>query len=298
MKKKTWVYLGIFSAIVFYFAVSQFLTSEMPSQPGKNNSGSPSLNLPPSSLDLFYPPNTKQPVYLIRMFDLAEKFTGILIDLAEEDLPNIRPSFEQFKEDFVSVSKLVSEWEDRYPIDPVDELGEAINSGEKGRIMSAYEKVGHTCHSCHIEYMAGVKAKYHWQDFRNIKIEDPILKTEVDFVQLMRNLNYNFSGVTYDLKQGQIERALENARAFQMRFQSSIETCQECHGTSERQYYVDDDIQQTVASLIQALSKNPTDEKEIANHVMTIGMESCFKCHLVHVPSAYLKYQMEEKTFD
>lgn len=294
MKKQTIVILGVFLVSVFGLSSTQLLTMEKDKTATEHKSSVSSFNLPPSSLDAFYPPKSKEPIYLIRMFGLNEKMMGIVIDLMEEDIANVGPNFEKFKDDYVGISKLVPEWEDKYPLGPVEELGKALQSGDKGIIMSACEKVGHSCHVCHIETMAGVKAKYHWQEFRQIKVNDPISKTEVNFVQMMKNLNFSFSGATYDLKQGQQEKAEENARAFQIRFQSVSETCQECHGTSERAYYVDDSIRQAIADLVQALSKTPPDQKEITNNAMTIGMEGCFKCHLVHVPPTYTKYQWEE----
>ena len=294
MKKRTLVILSFFLAVAFALASTQRLTSGKDKSATAHMSSVSSFNLPPSSLDAFYPPKAKEPIYLNRMFGLNERMMGIVIDLMEEDIANVGPSFEKLKEDYVEISKLVPEWEAKYPLGPVEELGKALQSGEKEVIMAAIEKVGHSCHACHVETMAGVKAKYHWQEFRQIKVKDPISKTEVNFVQMMQNLNFSFTGATYDLKQGQKEKAEEHARAFQARFQSVSETCQECHGTSERTYYVDDSIQQAIADLVQALSKTPPDQNEIANQVMTIGMDGCFKCHLIHIPPTYAKYQWEE----
>ncbi len=291
MKKGTMVYVGIFLAVAFGLLASQLLTSAKDDTPAGRSYSVPDSSPLPISLDSLYPPTAKEPVYLIRMFGLNERLAGVLLDLMEEDLTNVEPGFEQFKEDYVEVSRLVPEWEALYPLEPVEELGKALKSGDKGGIMAAFDEVGHTCHVCHIEYMAGIKAKFHWQDFRQIKAKDPIAKAEVDFVQMMRNLNLSFTGVSYDLKQGQMQKAQEHARAFQAIFQAMSETCQECHGTSERRYYVDDGIRQAITGLTEAFSKNPVDQKDINDRVMAIGMESCFKCHLVHIPPAYAKYQ-------
>jgi len=283
--------LGI---IVFALSGSLLQASEKDKTFNAPKGSSLSFNLPPSSLDSLYPPQAKQPVYLMKMLDLAGLFTGIIVDLMEGDLPNVGPSFEKFKKEYEGVSKLVPEWEPIFPLAPVEELGKALQAGERGRIMAAYEKVGHICHSCHVQHMAGVQFKYHWQDFRKIKGKDPLTGEEIDFVQMMRNLNLSFTGATHNLKQGQMERAEKNLLAFQARFQSFKDTCQECHGTSERTYYVDDSVQQAIKSLIKSLTADPPNQKEITNHVMTIGMESCFKCHLVHIPASAAKYKWEE----
>ncbi len=255
--------------------------------PEKDNT----LNPPPGSLDSLYPPKSHQPIYLMKMIDLSHRFTGIVVDLMEADLSNVWSSFEKFREEYVKISKLVPEWEAKYPLGPVEELGKALQAGEKGGIMAAYEKVGNICHACHVGYMTAVKYRYHWKDFGPIKVIDPLTHDEVDFVQLMRMLDVNFTGMTHDLEQGQRERAEENSQAFLERFRALGETCQECHGTSERMYYVDDSIQQTITNLNIALSSSQPDKEEIANKVMAIGMESCFNCHLVHIPASYARYQ-------
>jgi len=280
--------------IVFAFSGSPLQTSEKDKTLNDHKGSFLSFNLPPSSLDSLYPPKAKQPVYLIRMLDLAGLFTGIVVDLLEGDLPNVWPSFEKFKEEYEGVSKLVPEWEAIFPIGPVEELGKALQAKERGGIMASYEKVGNICHSCHVQHMAAVQFKYHWQDFRKIKVRDPLTGEEIDFVQMKRNLNLSFTGATHNLKQGQMERAEKNLRAFQARFQSLKDTCQECHGTSERTYYVDDSIQQTIKNLIKSLTTDPPNQKEITNQVMTIGTESCFKCHLVHIPASSVKSQWKE----
>lgn len=294
MEKKTIAYLMVLGIIVFALSGTLLQTSEKDKTFNAPKGSSSSLNLPPSSLDSLYPPRTKQPVYLMRMLNLADLFTGIIVDLMEGDLPNVGPSFEKFKEEYEGVSKLVPEWEPIFPLAPVEELGKVLQAGEKGGIMAAYEKVGHVCHSCHVQYMAATQFRYHWQDFRKIKGKDPLTQEEIDFVQMMRNLNFSFSGATHNLKQGQMERAEKNLRAFQAQFESFKDTCQECHGTSERAYYVDDSILQEIKSLIKSLANDPPDQKKIANQVMTIGTESCFKCHLVHIPASAAKSQWQE----
>jgi cytochrome c556 len=281
LKKKTVMCLSVFWLIAFALSGSQGQTTEKDSP----------LQLLPSTLDSLYPPKAQQPVFLMKMLDLSHLFTGIVVDLLEEDFSNVWSSYEKFKEDYLDFSKLVPEWETKYPLSPVEELGKALKAGEKTGIMAAYEKVGNICYACHIESMAAVKYKYHWKDFRPIRIKDPLTNDEIDFVQLMRMLDVNFTGMTHDLEQGQMERVDENSRAFLARFRALGETCQECHGTSERRYYVDDSIQQMIMNLNKALTSSQADLKDIPNRIMAIGMESCFNCHLVHIPASYARYQ-------
>lgn len=294
MKHKRIVYLIVLCFMVFAFLGNTFQTSANDKTISARGDSTLSADLPPDSLDSLYPPKAQQPLYLLWMFDLDSHFTGLLVDLEEEDLANAGESYKAFKAEYVRQSAAVPEWETKYPLGPVEELGEALKAGAKDRIMAAYEKVGGICHACHVKYMVPVKAKYHWQDFRPIKVNDTITGTEADFVQLMRFLDFNLTGVTHNLKKGQWERAEQNSRAFLARFQSLKETCGECHGTSERTYFVDESIQQKILNLNKILSSSQPDQKEIANQIMTIGMESCFKCHLVHLSAPYTKYLWEE----
>jgi len=54
----------------------------------------------------------------------------------------------------------------------------------------------------------------------------------------------------------------------------------------ERHYYIDKNIQDMIDRLEQALQANPVDAKQIEILAQGIGTESCFKCHLGHVPAA------------
>ena len=56
---------------------------------------------PPSTLDAMYPPNTEQPVYQIRMMELEMPMSGILVDLSENDMENVKANFESFKTKYV-----------------------------------------------------------------------------------------------------------------------------------------------------------------------------------------------------
>jgi hypothetical protein len=294
LKKERVVYLVFFCIIIFGVLRGTLQTLQKDKTATVRESSSSSVQLPPSSLDFLYPPKAQNPLYLIWMFDLGNRFTGILVDLIEEDFDNLAEDFEAFKSEYVRQSAAIPEWEEKYPIGPVEDLRKALKTEAKDRIMAANEKVGRICHSCHVESMIPVKAKYHWQDFRPIKVEDKIAQTKLDFVQLMRFLDFNLTGVTHNLKQGQNDRAVEHSRAFVARFQSLSETCEECHGTSERTYFIDDSIRQAIKSLNEVLTSSQPDQKEVTSHIMTIGMESCFKCHLVHLQAPYTKYHWKE----
>jgi cytochrome c556 len=227
------------------------------------------------------------------MHGLGTPFVGILVDLFENDPQNAKANFEKFKAQYVKVSKLVPEWEKDYPMDPVEELGAALKTGDQGKVMAAYEKVGKVCLDCHIVNMLKVQQKYHWGDFNAIRVKDPLTNEEVNFARLMQYLDSNFVGIGVDLEEGQIENAQKQFQGFNARFQALKETCWNCHDT-ERKYYIDESIQALVDKLGQALSGSPIDPNVVKKLSMGIGMENCFKCHLVHSPAALTKLQWEK----
>jgi len=245
---------------------------------------------PPGVLDAMYPPITEQPVYQLRMMEMEAPMSGILVDLFENDMGNVMTNFENFKTKYGEVAKLVPEWENKYPLEPVEELGNALQSGEQEKVMAAFAELGKVCMDCHIETMAKVQQKYHWMDFREVKATDPLTNEEVSFTTFKQFLNTSFLGIGVDLQEGQIENALKQFEGFNARFQTLKDTCGDCHGTSERKYYVDESVQAMINELGQAL-KDPSslNPEQLQGLMMGIGMESCGKCHLVHVPPALAK---------
>ena len=51
----------------------------------------------PSSLDTFYPPKAKQPVFLFQMLGLGTSFSGIAADLIENGPQHAKADFDRFK---------------------------------------------------------------------------------------------------------------------------------------------------------------------------------------------------------
>jgi len=239
----------------------------------------------PASLDSFYPPKTQQPVHLLRMFALGGLFSGIASDLVENDLQGARDVFEKFKTQYVEISKIVPEWKKEYPVKPVEELGAALKLGDRKKVMAAQEKVGAVCHNCHVKYMPMTQQKYHWGDFSTIKVKDPLSNEEVPFTRLKQYLDSNFAGIGLNIERGQKEKARKQVQGFNARFQALKTTCGRCH-TGEIKYYTDEGVQGMIDKLGQTLENPSADPKVAVELVQRIGMESCFKCHLVHVPAA------------
>lgn len=246
------------------------------------------LSPPPQSLDEFYPPKTDQPVYLFSMLDMEAPFNGIIVDLMEEDFINAGANYEKFKQKYISVSKLVPEWESDFPMKPVEDLGASLQTGDKGKIMASIEEVGKSCGGCHLQNMVKVQQKYHWKDFEGITVTDQVTKESISFSRLMQFLSMNFSGIGVNLEEGQVENAKKHFEQFKTRFTSLKASCTHCH-TTQRKYYVDESVKSYIDELGNALNESSINQQKIAELSMKIGEENCGKCHLVHLPAAMTK---------
>jgi hypothetical protein len=92
----------------------------------------------PASLDALYPPQAREPVFLMRMVDLGARMTGVAVDLATQDLEHLASSFAEFESTYRATSDLVPEWRDRFPMEPVNALGLALASGDPDRVGPAW----------------------------------------------------------------------------------------------------------------------------------------------------------------
>ncbi len=251
---------------------------------------------PPASLDQYFPPNALAPVYLIEMFNLAGPFSGIGIDLQEQDMANVKANFQAFKTQYAKMAKMVPEWTSRFPQAPVDTLGKAIDSGNPAQIGPAMGGVGAVCAACHDLYLVKVEQKYHWKSFDDIKVTDPISKKELKWADYMMALDGGFVGTFVDLQEGQLDKANQNYQSFIVQYKAmATDGCKQCHVDPvtnkeiPRKYFVDADSMALVDQLGSALSATSPDAAAIGNLSGAIGNEICLKCHLVHLQAQSAK---------
>lgn len=248
---------------------------------------------PPASLDQFYPPQAEGPVYLARMHQLSGAMTALGVDLGEQDMENVQRGFPQFRDEYVAVSQMVPEWVDQYPIEPVDRLGAALEAGDPAAIGAAFQEVGAVCHSCHVANLPKAYFRYRFGDFMALRITEPASGRELQYPELMREVEGALTGAVVDVMQGQPDRAREHYDTFRARFQLLGTVCAACH-TTERRYFVDADVWQKIDALGAALAPAQPDPQLVQHTVQEIGQESCGKCHLVHGPSAMTRMHWDE----
>lgn len=280
--KKLVIYFSVFLVIMMFVLASTVVNAEKTQSGLKAFSSATPL---PESLDNLFPPKAQAPLFLFAMHGMARPFTGIMVDLLEKDFDNAMANYNEFRSQFAGVSKLVPEWTEYFATDRVDNLGEALKSGDQGKIMAAYEQVAEVCANCHFTNMPKVHAKYHWPRFHDVTVTDPLTKEEINFPRLMQYIEVNFLGIGIDLEQGQTENARKHMKGLRARYDALEESCMHCHDT-ERHYFVDENVQKMLSELENVVMAAKVDAQKVGEYEQKIGMESCFKCHLVHVPAA------------
>jgi len=243
----------------------------------------------PASLDRLYPPQADAPLFHLAMLEVGHAMSALVADLVQGDLEGARENHRAFAAAWSRTAGMVPEWKARFPKAPVDALGKALGQDTPGPALAALEPVGRTCHECHVSSMASVQFRYHWNDFREIdaSLGDP--PATVSFAALMQRLEQSMAGIGNDLKQGQLDRARGQARAFAQAFRAMAETCDGCHRT-ERHYYVDAGMTDLVDRLDRAVAADAPDPAVVGGLLQRIGQESCGPCHRVHIPAAYSKH--------
>jgi cytochrome c556 len=243
----------------------------------------------PASLDALYPPQAEQPEYLMRMVGLNGHLVGIGIDLEQQDLEHAAVSYASFKAAYLELAGLVPEWRDRFPEAPVEALDAALTAGDPAQVGPAFGAVGAVCGSCHHETMAAVAYRYHWPDANTITTVDPVSGARVGHAEFMHQLDHSLTGITHDLAQGQLDAARGHYQDFRRRFEALAGTCEDCHGTEERHYFTDAASVARVEAIGAALGEQPPDPAAVNGAVMEVGVATCHRCHLVHVPAAFAK---------
>jgi hypothetical protein len=248
--------------------------------------GGPSALPLPESLNAFYPPAADRPIYLIRMLSLETSFSGIVVDLMEDDIDGARGSFGDFRRQYLEIAAMVPEWTGMYPEEKVKELGAALAAGDKGKAMDAFAAVGGICHRCHVAAMVPVQQKFHWGDFGATTVRDPLSGAATGYPQFKQHMAANLAGITVNLRQGQFDNARKQFEEFRSRFAALTDSCNGCHASGNRSF-VDREVQETVGELGEAIRNRSVSGDSVVAFVQKIGRESCSKCHLVHLPAAY-----------
>jgi len=287
--------IGILCSIVILIGISSCF----------NNKPEQNPRTLPTSLNKLYPPvSGTEPVWLNHMKELAYPYEGIMIDVKENQLNLAIEHFNKMKALYQEVSHLVPEWTKLFPQEPIERLGKALKSGKIDEIQAAYDVLGRVCFDCHIENLPKVQHKYAWGQFHLLLVSDNLTNDIIKFSQYMKFMGMSLTAVSIDLEEGQVEQARKHFKDFNARFNNLESVCKNCHrkkdpetGISKvikRKYFVDENIQTQVALLGQLIETDQPDIIKIKQVSDEIATDSCYKCHLVHVPATYSRYKWNE----
>jgi hypothetical protein len=213
-----------------------------------------------------------------------------MVDLATQDLESLASTFAAFEAAYSENAGLVPEWSDRFPMGPIESLGEALTTGDIDKVGPAFAAVGEVCDACHHDTMVAVTQRYDWADANAITTTDPVSGRKVAHAELMHMLDFSLTGISHDLAQGQVDSARKHYREFKGRFAVLAETCEDCHGVEDRFYFTDAVAMARVEAIGAAIDATPPDTSAVRGAVMEVGFNTCHRCHLVHVPAAFTKF--------
>jgi hypothetical protein len=227
------------------------------------------------------------------MFAMEAPLGGMMGDLLQGDMEGVTANYAAFKAQYQKLSTMVPEWTELFPMEPVDALGVALQSGDPAQVGPAMGAVGAVCGNCHVRNMIKVQQKYHWPDFTGVTVSNPLTGADDNWIDYIFGMAGAFGAIANDLQQGQLDNARNDYQAFAALFAALPENgCSACHSTP-RTYFVDQSVLDLVDQLGTALNAHAPDPALIGQLSAAIGNESCMKCHLVHVPSALGKARLE-----
>ncbi len=253
----------------------------------QGNDGKSEKNGLPPSLDQYY--KIQPPEYLVRMFGLGESFQAIVVHTLQGDKTNASESFKVFSKNYRDSAALVPEWRKYYDQKTVDRLGASVDSGDINAVFEAVGEVGAACVKCHTENMPPVWNRYNWKDFDTLKMESPEGQIPWSAAK-MKYLLAGFDGIGVNINNHNQSGAKQSFGLFRMMFDNMNSTCASCHSSAPR-YYVSGDVRAMIDSMGEKIdSGNMGEALDIQRG---IGMESCYRCHVLHMPAQFAKAEKE-----
>lgn len=95
-----------------------------------------------------------------------------------------------------------------------------------------------------------------------------------------------FDGIGVNIKNGNQSGAKQSFVLFSAMFDSLNSTCTSCHPSSPR-YYVSADVRTMINKMGKEINAGNLSEAEGIRQA--IGMESCYRCHVLHMPAQFAK---------
>ncbi len=246
----------------------------------------------PSTLDNIYNgsiPETPSGSYIPEMFKLADPMIGITTAVQEGDMANATVNFIQFKAQYQKVSKMVPQWQGYWDINLVNQLGDDLNNNNVPAVFQDVGKIGQDCARCHGNEMPQVWAKYYWKDFDTVNVSTP--EGNLSWTDAMtKYLDAAYSGTGSNIREGKQQDALNSSILFKTMMLNFKQACNDCHKTP-RYYFVSDDVMANVTQMVNEIQAGKLADAEIIRQQLG---DTCFRCHVIHMPAQDMKDKMEK----
>ncbi|MEO0138427.1 MAG: hypothetical protein ABIL16_02960 [candidate division WOR-3 bacterium] len=280
--------------------------------------GAYTFEMPPKSLDSYYPPVAKRARnYRAYMDTLGRRFYDLMVDINSVDLEVLEDSYVRFKDYYTFVAELVPEWKDRFLLSDVEELGKILGfikdttdttkSAKKDTVLPIgaqrrlnpkvdyiMKKIEYSCKSCHLQEIPKVYFRYYWHtrdmkmNMATFKVKDPLSGKLVpyrDFKSLMANDYYT---ILRAIDKGSKTELRKNVRDFIKRFNYNQSLCSNCHDEDPYLFTTP-----TIATLVRDLdneaNKNIPNKDALRRTLYELYRANCTGCHRVHYPATYVQ---------
>jgi hypothetical protein len=251
------------------------------------------LKEPPEELSKYYPPESEDYQFLVNMYQLSTAFTGVMINVQEQNWPKAKEWAKRTKEYYLKIGELVPSWKKVLREKAVNSLLKAVEEKNPSKVKRYANIVGKTCMQCHKNYQLSTKIKYHYPSYEGVSIEDPVEGVEYGVEDYMKKMTNDMKLIKVYITQQDKEKASEAGDRFIKRFEGLQQMCSDCHTNSiSEEVYFNDEIKKSIENLKDAVENNRINETFSA--LNNIGWNNCTKCHNVHQVPAMLKEKFEK----
>jgi len=252
------------------------------------------LKKPPKSLDKYYPPASKKFEYLSNMHAMSTAFTGIRLNVNDENWEKALHWAKELRDTYLNTSKMVPEWKNYFKTELADNLVKAVSSRNVDSVIEATKKLGQTCAKCHQDNELAVKLVYRFPSFEKVVIEDPVEFMELETGKYMEKLVSSLKAMKVYLLQGDPERAQEAGLNFVERARQLRSMCSKCHTSKlSEELIVGKDYEKALAKMEEMLSSGKPDKNAVLGTLGKVTL-SCAKCHNVHLVPAVVREAFEK----
>ncbi len=281
-------------------------------------SGKYVFEMPPKSLDNYYPPVARRAKnYKAYMDTLGRRFYDLVADINAVDLEVIEVSYTRFKDYYSFVADLVPEWKDRFLLSEVEELGKVLGiikdttdttkTQKKDTVLpigarrsldpkvsNLIKKLEYSCKACHLQEIPKVYFRYYWQtkdmkmNMATFIVKDPMTKRKMPYRDFKSEMSKDYYTILRAIDKGSKVELRRFVRKFIKRFNYNQSLCSKCH-REDPYLFTTPTIATLVKDLDNEANKRIPSKKRLRRVLYELYRSNCTGCHRVHFPATYIQ---------